>query len=88
MGHGAVGTLQPPMLWGTATGRSTDRALYTGLSSKFRDLLTIFSKGMMGSDTFQKCHAKCRVNGVFTYTKNKPGREITKPRDGKMEKRE
>lgn len=48
-----MGTPQLSMLWGTAKGRSTNKALNPGLSSKFRDLLTILSKGMIGSVYFR-----------------------------------
>lgn len=36
---------------------------------------------MIGSDTFQKCHAECRAKGVFIYTQNETYKKIPKARD-------
>lgn len=58
---GVVRQLQPMVLWGRATGRSSkgglgplERAPYTRLSSNCKALLKVLSKGMTGSDLFSK----------------------------------
>lgn len=87
-GLGIVGTPQLSMLWRTAKGRSANKALNPGFSSKVRDLLTILSKGMIGSVYFRNAMLNAEWRVCLFIIRIRPTGRSQRPETGKMERRE